>query len=395
MRIASLSLARTFGPMLSWLLAVLLAGALLALLARLAPGRHRLPPVAPRPEGTEGSVSVILATLDEAERAGPCLEGLMRQGAPVREILVVDSHSTDGTAELVREAARRDPRVRLLLDPPLPDGWLGKAWAMEHGLRQATGEWVLTVDADTAAAPGMAAAALEAAREHRFDAVSFSPRFALSGALETLIHPALLVTLVYRGGSAGAAATDPERLMANGQCFLLHRDTLVEGGGFAPARRSFCDDVTLARHLARRGARVGFLDGRELYVVRPHASARAAWRDWGRSLDLKDAAGAARQWADVALLLLAQGAPLPVLLVAFATGAWRTGGGLALVIVAGTLLLLRLLVHAALRPCYVRGGVAFWLSPLLDWLGALRILLSTLRRPKRWRTRVYAETSAA
>ena len=42
----------------------------------------------------------------------------------------------------------------------------------------------------------------------------------------------------------------------------VRRVLLVRHGGYAPARASFSDDVTLARHLASRGARVGFLDGR-------------------------------------------------------------------------------------------------------------------------------------
>jgi dolichol-phosphate mannosyltransferase len=43
----------------------------------------------------------------------------------------------------------------------------------------------------------------------------------------------------------------------------------------------------------------------------------------------------------------------------------------------------------ALASSYERKGVPFWLSPLADPLAAIRILLSTLRTPKRWRSREY------
>ncbi|MEP6991366.1 MAG: glycosyltransferase family 2 protein [bacterium] len=376
-------------------LAVLQASALALLLVRLWPGRTRLPPVPPlRDAGAPGAVTIVVATLDEARRIGPCLEGLIAQGPCVREILVVDSGSTDGTPALVEAAMRIDPRIRLLRDEPLPVGWVGKVWALQHGLRHATAEWVLGIDADTIPHSGLAGGALYAARKYRYDAVSFAPRFRIATAAERWLQPALLVTLVYRFGAAGTNA-DGERVMANGQCFLARRTTLMDAGGYASARASFCDDVTLARHLARAGQRVGFLDGSRLYDVRSYTSAREAWREWGRSLDLKDATSALRQWGDVLFLAVVQGTPVPVLLAGAIAALFGASSHLSsaipVMITSGALLAIRVLLQRALAPSYERTGVAFWLSPLADPLAALRILLSTVRRPTRWRGRQYGE----
>ena len=372
--------------------------ALAVLLARLLPGRRRRPPVPPRSDASsaDGDVSVVVAALDEAHRIQPCLDGLSAQGSVVREILVVDSGSGDGTQDLVRAAAARDPRIVLLRDPPLPSGWVGKVWALQHGLAHARGEWVLGVDADAAPQPGCVGGALAAARELGYDAVSFAPRFRIDSAGERWLQPALLVTLVYRFGAAGSDV-DPERVMANGQCFLARREVLEKNGGYAVARASFADDVTLARALARAGHRVGFLDGSRLYDVRAYTSAREAWREWGRSLDLKDATTRARQWADVVFLLVVQGTPLAalaVLLVRALHGTSLGANGLALLTTSGVLVAVRVLLQFALARSYAVRGPAFWLSPLADPLAALRILLSTLRRPTRWRGRVYAALDA-
>ena len=268
------------------LLAAAQAAAGARVLGRLLPGRRRAPPPTPLVDADDprralvgaARVSVVVAALNEAHRIGPCLAGLLAQGPEVSEILVVDSRSTDGTRELVLEAARRDPRIRLLTDDPLPAGWMGKVWALETGLRHARGEWVLGIDADTEPVPGLVAAVVGAARCNRYDAVSFAPRFAGQTAGERWLQPAMLATLVYRVGAAGDGGQDPERVMANGQCFLARREVLKRHGGYAPARQSWCDDVTLARHLARRGHRVGFLDGSRLYRVRSYSSAAQAWR---------------------------------------------------------------------------------------------------------------------
>ena len=373
-------------------LALIQGIALAVLLIRLLPGRRRLPPVRPaRHDGNAGAITIVVATLNEAHRIAPCLEGLIAQGPEVREILVVDSGSADATAELVLAAAQRDPRIRLLRDDPLPQGWVGKVWALQHGLAHATSDWVLGVDADTDPQPGMAGGALAAALTHGYDAVSFAPKFVMSTAAERWLQPALLVTLIYRFGAAGTDA-DGERVMANGQCFLARRRTLEDAGGYASARASFCDDVTLARHLARRigASRVGFLDGSLLYQVRSYASAREAWREWGRSLDLQDATSPFRQWMDVLFLLIVQGTPLFTLLaIALFADASAIDALRPLLVTSVGLLLTRVLLQRALAPSYDRRGVAFWLSPTADPLAALRILLSTVRRPQSWRGRRY------
>ena len=178
-------------------LAVVQGAALLLLLVRLWPGRSRLPAVKPVLDDTRtGLVSIIVATLDEAQRIAPCLEGLLAQGPLVREIIIVDSGSLDGTETLVREAMATDHRVRLLRDDPLPSGWVGKVWALQHGLQHASAEWVLGIDADTAPHPGLSGGALAAAETQQYDAVSFAPRFQISSAVERWLQPALLTTLV-------------------------------------------------------------------------------------------------------------------------------------------------------------------------------------------------------
>lgn len=377
------------------LLAALQLLALVVVALRLLPGRRRRPPIAPLPQGIEGtegsSVSVIVATLNEAQRITPCLEGLHAQGAPLREVIVVDSRSTDGTVELVTEMSARDARFRLVHDAPLPAGWVGKVWALQTGLGEASGDWVLGVDADTEPQPGMVAAVVQAAEALRYDVVSFSPRFAGMTTAEQWLQPSMLITLVYRFGAAGVTDPPADRVMANGQCFLARRAVLLAHGGYEVARQSWADDVTLARDLASKGVRVGFLDGSRLYRVRAYASVGQMWREWGRSFDLSDATTRVRQWLDVSCIVLAQGAPWLVLL-AFAVGLLRADGvaSLALLRTNQALALIRVLMLFALWGSYERRSLGFWLSPLSDPIAVWRLVLSTARRPRGWRGRTFA-----
>jgi dolichol-phosphate mannosyltransferase len=377
---------------------------LFVLLARLAPGYSRRPPIAPRrTPRSDTTVTVMVTTLNEVNRVGPCLEGLMQQDAPLLEVLVVDSRSTDGTRELVEAAARKDPRIRLVTDDPLPPGWVGKVWALENGLREAQGDWVLGIDADTVPAPGLVGAVIDAVEQDGSDVASFSPQFRDQTPADRFVQPAMLTTLVYRCGAAGATQPPPDRVLANGQCFVARRDLLLANGGYSCARSSWCDDVTLARHLAANGARVGFLDGSQIIQVRSYASLGEMWREWGRSFDLKDATPMWRRWLDVALVWAVQGLPLPILLVLgalIATGTialtnapnamlWK-----ALLLVNGSALFIRLFMLWALRGSYAERGVTFWLSWLADLGAAWRLTLSTARRPKAWRGRSFESLPA-
>jgi dolichol-phosphate mannosyltransferase len=377
------------------------------LLSRLIKGAVRQPAIAPREPTPDdlGRVSIVIPTLNEVDRLSPCLEGVTRQSYELREAIVVDSRSRDGTPELVQAAAHRDPRLRLITDDPLPAGWVGRPWALHTGFLNSSpeSEWILGLDADTRPHPQLVASALQAALRGGYDLISLSPQFLLEYPGEMVLQPALLMTLVYRFGPTNTDAGSPERVMANGQCFLCRRAVLERVGGYTRARDSFCDDVTLARAIARAGFKVGFLDGANVLQVRMYEGALETWREWGRSLDLKDACSKAQLWGDLGFLVAVQGLPLPIVVAGAIALAIRgvegslSSSAIALLGLNGLLLAIRFALSAAISPSYdlrrssPLTALLFWFSPLADPLAVIRIFLSSLHRPKRWRGREYGE----
>lgn len=373
--------------------------AVLLLLSRMMRGPFRHPPLKPKLSQCDrpNSVSVVVPTLNEVERLSPCLEGLGAQDSTLREVLVVDSRSTDGTGNLVLAAAAKDDRFQLMEDPLLPSDWVGRPWALHNGFLATSpeSEWVLGIDADTQPQPGLIASLVEVAEKGNYDLISLSPRFILKKPGEIWLQPSLLMTLVYRFGAAGETGNDANRVMANGQCFLCRRSLLVALDGYTTARSSFCDDVTLARNAAAQGAKVAFLDGAKVLKVRMYDGMAETWREWGRSLDLKDAAEPGQVWADLIFLGLVQG--LPLLLLAFASGLWLSGMTtltvLGLFVTNLVLVVMRFALLFAIAPSYdlssASGKWLFWLSPFADPAAVYRIFLSSTRQPKQWRGRSY------
>jgi dolichol-phosphate mannosyltransferase len=385
----------------AWGLLLFQGAALPILLSRLVKGAVRRPPLTANPatadRSTAGSVSIVVPTLNEVDRISPCLAGLRLQGDVVREISIVDSNSQDGTRELVKEAAETDSRLKLVTDDPLPPGWVGRPWALNYGFLASSpaSEWILGIDADTEPQPGLVSSLVAAAVEEGYDLLSLSPQFILNYPGEWWLQPALLMTLLYRFDSSGVRVQSPDRVMANGQCFLCRRSVLVQLDGYTSAAASFCDDVTLARNAARQGFNVGFLDGAKVIRVRMYAGMAETWREWGRSLDLKDATTPTQLWSDVALLVLVQGLPIP-LTIAFAAWGWSENSLTVQLAIDLNLFLvaIRFALLFAIYPSYYRdrfslAALLFGLSPFADPLAAFRILLSAMQKPKQWRGRVY------
>ena len=185
-------------------------------------------------------------------------------------------------------------------------GWVGKPWALQQGLEAASGELVVSLDADTRPWPGLVGA-LDAALADA-DWVTCGPRFVCDTAGERWLHPSMLAGLVYRFGPSDVPS--PGRIVANGQCTAAVRERLLAAGGYRHAAGQMTDDAAQARGLAAEGWRVAFRDAGALLEVKMHDSAAEVWREWGRSLALPGVEPRAWQAADVAVVWLAMGLPV-------------------------------------------------------------------------------------
>ncbi|MEH2327146.1 MAG: 2'-O-glycosyltransferase CruG [Nostoc sp.] len=386
---------------ISLLLLIIQVPATAILFSRLVKGPRRLPPIEPQQPTLEllGKVSVVVPTLNEALRISPLLAGLSQQSYEIREIIVVDSKSVDGTPDLVKATQQKDPRFRVMTDDPLPSGWVGRPWALHNGFLFSSegSQWFLGLDADIQPHPGLVAGLVKTAEAQGYDLVSLSPQFILKYPGECWLQPALLMTLLYRFDPAGINTEQPERVMANGQCFLCRRSVLAAVGGYSSASSSFCDDVTLARNIAAQGYKVGFLDGAKVLKVRMYEGAMETWKEWGRSLDLKDATSRSQLWGDLWLLTSVQGLPLLIVLTFLLISPPHPYSLTPPLLLLGLNLLLvviRFAMLIAIAPSYDRksakGSWLFWLSPFADPLAVLRIFLSAFRNPREWRGRKYS-----
>jgi dolichol-phosphate mannosyltransferase len=92
-----------------------------------------------------GSTSVVVPCRNEAANVRSLVEALLgTYDEYIHEIVLVDDHSTDGTAAVAQALGAADPRVRLVSNEGTP----GVGSALRAGYAAATGAYILSMDCD-------------------------------------------------------------------------------------------------------------------------------------------------------------------------------------------------------------------------------------------------------
>lgn len=237
------------------------------------------PPDAPR-------LSVIVPARDEARNIARCVRSILDTTYAEVELLVVDDHSTDGTAALARAAAAGDPRLRVLPNPPLPPGWMGKQWACATGAAAATGTILCFADADTAHAPDLLPRTVAAMRARQAALLSVAGRQELGTFWEKVVQPQVFAVIAgrYGGGDRVSRARRPVDKIANGQCLLMTRTAYDQVGGHAAVRDVVVEDLKLAQRTAALGLPVHLVVGERQLTTRMYTSLPELVRGWRKNV---------------------------------------------------------------------------------------------------------------
>jgi len=112
------------------------------------------------------SVSIIVPAYNEAVVLDNCVRSIARSHYPGLEVICVDDGSTDDTYSQLQALAAELPGVRVFTQPNS-----GKGAALNRGIRHATGEVLMLVDADGIFAPDTVTEMVRAFTDERIGAV--------------------------------------------------------------------------------------------------------------------------------------------------------------------------------------------------------------------------------
>lgn len=221
-------------------------------------------------------VSVIAPARNEARTITDAVQSRLKDDYPNLEIILIDDRSTDGTSEIVDQLAQKDARVKPVYIKQLPEGWLGKVYAMDQGIKKATGEWLLFSDADVYIKPGTLKKSIVYVNERELDHLAIFPDLYPVGFILDILQTIFIKTicLVARVW----AVEDPKSTasVGSGSFNLVRRSALEKTKGLEWIKLELGDDVALGQMLKQSGARQSLANGRGFVGVYFYRSLKEA-----------------------------------------------------------------------------------------------------------------------
>lgn len=347
--------------------------------------------------GTPGQISVLIPARNEERSIAASVEAALANVGVELEVVVLDDHSTDRTAEIVRAIAARDSRVRLEPAPPLPDEWCGKQFAC-YTLAQVARYPVLTfLDADVRLSPLALTRMYGFLQSSGAALVSGFPRQETGTLLEKLLLPLInWLLLCYLPLVQMRVSLQPGLGAGCGQWFMTTRVAYEKVGGHAAVKESMHDGIKLPRAYRKAGLMTDVCDATEEATCRMYHSAGQVWN--GLAKNAREGLGAPILiW--VWTVLLFGGHVLPFLLLTppreWTAITWLTA---ALPLVTVGLSYMTRLACAVYYRQSLLGAVMHPIGILIllaiQWYATVRVWIG---RPVGWKGRAYytSKSSAA
>jgi cellulose synthase/poly-beta-1,6-N-acetylglucosamine synthase-like glycosyltransferase len=210
-----------------------------------SPAHHHPSPTPPHSPPTR--ISVIVPARNEEPFIGACLTALAKQTYPADwfEVIVVDDHSTDRTAAIVQEFAAAAPSlsappvtaapihikcIRLAEQPDSGTRTAHKKWAIETGIKAASGDLIVATDADCRAHPDWLStiAAFYEATGAKFIAAPVR----IAGGPSSFLAVFQTLDFITLQGITAAAVHKRFHSMCNGANLAYEKKAFYEADGF-------------------------------------------------------------------------------------------------------------------------------------------------------------------
>jgi hopene-associated glycosyltransferase HpnB len=207
-------------------------------------------------------LAVVIPARNEAGGIGACIVSLLRQDYPGPwSVILVDDDSSDGTAEIARQAAAAagaPERLTVVAGRPLAPGWTGKLWAVQQGVEAAAAmaeppSYLLLTDADIAYQAGVLSTLVAHAQAEGLVLTSLMVKLRCESFAERGLIPAFIFFFQMLYPFSWVNRRPRGIAAAAGGCMLVRAQELQQAGGIEAIRGALIDDCALAAILKARG----------------------------------------------------------------------------------------------------------------------------------------------
>jgi glycosyltransferase involved in cell wall biosynthesis len=215
---------------------------------------------------TMPSLTVVVPARDEEANLAATLDALLLADYPKLEILVIDDRSTDKTGMIAdayeqetanrkQETGRAQPKLRVIHVQELPEGWLGKTFALEVGTDNSESDYLLYTDADVLFSPSILRRSVAFAESTRADHLVVMPTAQVKSWGEGVVLGFFQVLGVWASRLWKVSDPKTKDFLGVGAFNMVRRSAMAELGGWEPQRLAVLEDLTLGMRMKFGGKR--------------------------------------------------------------------------------------------------------------------------------------------
>ncbi len=221
-----------------------------------------------------GDVTVLIPARNETAVIKRTLQSVINQGSGIN-IILVDDESTDGTADIARNEVGEG--MLIISGQPLPEGWVGKLWALEQGRKEINTDYTVLLDADIELGPGVVNKMRETLINKDIHFMSLMVTPSMLSYWEKLLMPAFVYffKLLYPFRLANSPTS--RVAAAAGGCILMKTAILENVNGFESIKGELIDDCSLASRVKSSGYRTWIGLTQSVRSVRPYRNLQDIW----------------------------------------------------------------------------------------------------------------------
>lgn len=201
-------------------------------------------------------ISIIIAVKDGEKEIEETLRRLVKCDYPNFEIIVVNDRSQDRTQKIIEKVKVEYANIICVQIKELPASWLGKVHALHQGIKHASGEYVLFMDADVIVSDQVLNASVLACEKNNLDHLGVLPEFIPGEFLLNVMTSTSIFLFILSAKPWLPIEKRPlESTKGVGAYNFVRRSTFEKTEGFTWLKMDVADDVALAQLIAGHGGR--------------------------------------------------------------------------------------------------------------------------------------------
>ncbi|MFC3560805.1 glycosyltransferase family 2 protein [Pedobacter jamesrossensis] len=214
-------------------------------------------------------VSIIVAARDEEMNIGKTIDDLLAQEYPrnLTEIIIIDDHSTDKTAEIVLSYADRNVKLIKLNEDKALNSYKKKA--IQTAIGSCSGDLIITTDADCRMGEKWLSSIVYLYEDKGYKMISSPVAYFQE---KNLFERLQSLEFLYLIGLGASTIGNKKPSTCNGANLAYEKNTFYEVGGFQGIDdlASGDDELLLHKIAAKYPDKIGFLKNRDA-IVYTHA----------------------------------------------------------------------------------------------------------------------------